>query len=592
MKNQNRQGVSRRSLVFLFTILTIGCATRSSAATITVPDRSDLQAVLNGAACGDTIKLEAGGSWEGPFTLPNKGCTSYITITTTGTVPAVPDFIGLCYQQGPTLLAEQARKATCKAAMKSQYASAKLPKLYTRSTGTAVGTALGADYWRFIGVEIYSANTSTDAPTYTIMRFGFDGPDGTDAKSAADIPDHIFLDRVYLHGNPLGSTRRAILANASNFTLINSFCDDIHEIAQDNQCLMAYNGPGPFRIENNFLEAAGENIMFGGAPPSISGMVPSDIVQTRNYMSKDPTWWADAARIGFAFGGKAWLVKNVTECKNCQRNAIHANVMEFSWQMNQNGPLVLMQSLNDGGGCPWCVVKDVSIYNNVIRHGGQAVQLGGKVAGQAKMGSNIQIYNNLMYDVSTTYAPGAATCFMISSGSSSGPTHEPFDRLLINHNTCDNSVDGGVFAVFNGVGDFFSNLTITNNFGRAPGTEGKPGEWYDAAIVFSGASGGRAGFDTYAPNSYSVSKNVIGTWAAQTVWPGSNDFVTPTQWDAIFVSRGTRNYNVAAGNRYKNAATDGTDVGVNWVIFNAAFGAGTGSTPAAPIAPNNVRIIR
>ena len=31
---------------------------------------------------------------------------------------------------------------------------------------------------------------------------------------------------------------------------------------------MGWNGPGPFLIENNYLEAAGENIMFGGNDPS------------------------------------------------------------------------------------------------------------------------------------------------------------------------------------------------------------------------------------------------------------------------------------------------------------------------------------
>ena len=45
---------------------------------------------------------------------------------------------------------------------------------------------------------------------------------------------------------------------------------------------MGWNGPGPFLIENNYLEAAGENVMFGGSDPSIANLVPSNITIRRN----------------------------------------------------------------------------------------------------------------------------------------------------------------------------------------------------------------------------------------------------------------------------------------------------------------------
>lgn len=36
-----------------------------------VPAGGDLQAALDQASCGDTIKLQDGASWRGPFTLPS-----------------------------------------------------------------------------------------------------------------------------------------------------------------------------------------------------------------------------------------------------------------------------------------------------------------------------------------------------------------------------------------------------------------------------------------------------------------------------------------------------------------------------------------
>ncbi len=36
----------------------------------------------------------------------------------------------------------------------------------------------------------------------------------------------------------------------------------------DTQAINGYNGPGPYTIVNNYLEAAGENFMLGGASPN------------------------------------------------------------------------------------------------------------------------------------------------------------------------------------------------------------------------------------------------------------------------------------------------------------------------------------
>src|SRR5437867_7037548 len=48
--------------------------------TITINAGGDLQEALNNATCGDTIRLQAGGTFTGPFILPNKPCTDWIYI--------------------------------------------------------------------------------------------------------------------------------------------------------------------------------------------------------------------------------------------------------------------------------------------------------------------------------------------------------------------------------------------------------------------------------------------------------------------------------------------------------------------------------
>ena len=47
--------------------------------------------------------------------------------------------------------------------------------------------------------------------------------------------------------------------------LIDSFINAIHMVAADTQAVIAYHTPGPLKIVNNYLLAAGENILLGGA---------------------------------------------------------------------------------------------------------------------------------------------------------------------------------------------------------------------------------------------------------------------------------------------------------------------------------------
>ena len=76
------------------------------------------------------------------------------------------------------------------------------------------------------------------------------------------------MDRCYLHGNPTYGQRRGLALNSGDATIVNSHFSDFKGVNQDTQAICGWNGPGPFLIENNYLEAAAENIMFGGTDPT------------------------------------------------------------------------------------------------------------------------------------------------------------------------------------------------------------------------------------------------------------------------------------------------------------------------------------
>ncbi|HEX8145219.1 MAG TPA: hypothetical protein VF553_21815, partial [Pyrinomonadaceae bacterium] len=59
-------------LLSAFLLTSFGALRATSAATLVVPAGGDLQAAINAAVPGDSIILEAGASYLGPFTLPAK----------------------------------------------------------------------------------------------------------------------------------------------------------------------------------------------------------------------------------------------------------------------------------------------------------------------------------------------------------------------------------------------------------------------------------------------------------------------------------------------------------------------------------------
>src|SRR5690606_3473335 len=111
--------------------------------------------------------------------------------------------------------------------------------------------------------------------------------DGSSAQDTLEeVPHHLILDRVYIHGDPLHGQKRGVQLNSAATTIVNSYIADIKAVGQDTQAIAGWNGPGPYRIENNYLEAASIVLLFGGDDPRIPGLVPSDIIVRGNTLTR------------------------------------------------------------------------------------------------------------------------------------------------------------------------------------------------------------------------------------------------------------------------------------------------------------------
>ena len=88
----------------------------------------------------------------------------------------------------------------------------------------------------------------------------------------------------YIHGSQLYGQKRGVALNGASVTIHNCYISEIKGVGIDTQAIGGWNGPGPFTIENNYLEGAGENVLLGGSDPSISGLVTEHVIFRYNYV--------------------------------------------------------------------------------------------------------------------------------------------------------------------------------------------------------------------------------------------------------------------------------------------------------------------
>ncbi len=472
----------------------------SAGRTITVGAGGSLQAALDRAQPGDVITLEPGATYTGPFTLPAKSGAGVITVRT-----AVPD---------GSLPPPGTRVAPAHAGL--------MPKLEA-ARGAVVTAARGAHDYRFVGVEIRPAS-GVFLHNLVVL--------GSAATSVDQLPHHIVFDRCYLHGDARRGTRRGIALNARHAAVVDSYLSDFKEEGGDSQAIAGWNGPGPFKIVNNYLEAAGENVMFGGADPSIPDLVPSDIEIRHNRFSKPLAW----KRGDPAYAGAAWSVKNLFELKNARRVVVEGNVLEHSWADGQSGFAVLFTVRNQDGRAPWSVVEDVAFVRNVLRGAAAGINvLGRDDIHQSRQTRRILIRNNLFLDIGSGPG-GGGTLFQILNGTAD---------VVIDHNT--GFQTGNIIMV---EGPPNTGFVFTNNIVR-----------HNAyGIVGTGTGSGHSTLDTYFPGA-TVKKNaIVGGWPGR--YPADNFFPSSTD-DVRFEDLARGRPRLAEKSPYRRVGLDGADLGAD-----------------------------
>ena len=442
--------------------MALACLQSAIAADIAVPAGGNLQNALNSARPGDTITLAAGATYTGNFYLSGNDSSQWITI-------------------------QSSAMSSLPGGRVSPSNAGSMPKLVTPNSGSVLRMSTGANFYRFQGLEFKPA---PGIYTQDLIQVGSGGE-----SSVGALPHDIDFDRDYIHGEATNGGKRGIAMNGINVTVENCYMSAFFSTWQDTQAIAGWNGPGPYRIENNYLEAATETVAFGGSVPSIYGLVPSDILIKNNNFFKPLSWKPGSS----SFAGVAMWVKNHFELKNAQRVTLDGNTFDNNWVgADQRGFALVFTVRTEQNDVPWATVSDIKVINNHFRHSAAGVNLVGHDDNPWGSGTSagFLFQNNIFEDISDAWG-GDGRLFQILFNARD---------VTIDHNTF---FQTGFLVVFD-VGPNY-NINFTNNIATIG--------W---GIAGNGAGAGSSAWNAFVQGGVISGNALIGASSGQ--YPSDNFF--------------------------------------------------------------------
>ena len=222
-----------------------------------------------------------------------------------------------------------------------------VPLRFLTATGQPVFRATG----RVGGLHWHNVEVTLDPKAdfrggQSLVEFG----NGTE-RDDSNTPRSLGFTKSRLFGNSGQDVRRAILANCADFFFIEGRVEEIHQRGSDSQAICGWSTGAGHLIRDAWLEAASENIMYGGSGNLGAAANPRDITLERVTLYKNPTW-----------GKGTWNIKNHLEFKNAQRVKVRGLKCQNCWVDGQTGRSIVVTP-RDVRGCPWIVTQDIDMQD-------------------------------------------------------------------------------------------------------------------------------------------------------------------------------------------------------------------------------------
>lgn len=342
---------------------------------------------------------------------------------------------------------------------------------------------------------------------FDLIRYGGSTLD-SGQTSLDKCPQGLWLDECDIFGLPTTESQRGVSANGANFKATKTKIREIHGKGYDTQAICSWNGPGPFLIEDCYLEAAGENVMFGGSEAIIPNLIPSNIEIRRTHFYKPLAWKG------------VWTVKNLFELKNAKDVLVDECVFENCWVDAQSGYGLVFTvrgetwaKITGVSKNPWATVQNVTVQNSMVRNCESGVLTLGldELPEITTQGRNLRLYNCKF--------EGLKNWFFVL---------QRFDDVTIEHCTHEQASNIIVFTGIDANGPIKSkNFTYRNNVT----TRNPIGYGFKA----DGGGEGTAALDQFC-DGWTVQGNVIAG-ATERLYPANNYF--PADLSALSGFKGT-----------------------------------------------------
>lgn len=309
------------------------------ATTYTPTDGTTLSSALSSLQCGDTILLTAGNTYTGNFTVPAPACDGghWIIVKSSGVsdsnfpaegIRATPCISGISNDATHGRNNPGYPDYSC-----ASYPAVLSAKITTGTTNqSAITFAVGANHYRFIGVEI------TKVPETKLGA-------GLVEMSADGVTlggNHVIFDRSIIHGQPwvLSSSKNTETQggvkgkNSQWVAIVNSWVYDTYcnSGCVDSQAFSAGTGlyqDGPFKLYNNLLASSGETWIAGGGGQGPGTPNTKDFEARANHLLKPLGWMVPIETCSVY---NAVIPKNLGEFKNMTFALVEGNYFENSWQ--------------------------------------------------------------------------------------------------------------------------------------------------------------------------------------------------------------------------------------------------------------------
>jgi hypothetical protein len=626
-----------------WTVTTTGNATTNG---------TNFQTALNSCALGDDIVLQAGSTYAGNFTLPDKGAgTSYITIHTSGEAGLPP--------AGTRIT--------------TAYASV-MPILQANSSVPALEGAANAHHYKLIGINITNVGGATVTQELVLI-----GNISSGSLTYAQHPHHITFDRCWIHevtndtSTPDSTTTTAIRGmdiNATDITItecrIAGFraYQPIPNGIEASNAILFPNSALRVLVHNCYLEAwfvpifmggsggesantatltsptysggtgsatfssisnlaVGDLVAFkvtGGLTPPTNGVHPSESTQFQvakvtgiagsvvsymswgaydgdvaggnpllqapdaagpaqwnGYLNEDITITQNDFVLNFNATEAVWVATGgdpTTSPRATQSNTGNApkGFMEIKMARNvlidgntfdgwENGFVLTTRNqgnISTSGGFPWAGLYNVTISNNWWKRMTNWDRIYGFPFGGPALEDNEY--------TSVRSGPVTITNNLIESGvhnilsSMTGA-----DNVTLTHNTYPGMTTSPGGSMIFGTGTYSSDFIFKDNIlpNNEYGLNGQVGVGVSSTWP-SLVQNHNVIIDNRSPDT------VIGDGPLNSRYP--NDFIATTHAAVGWTDEAGRNFRLASSSTYKNAASDGTDVGVNYTTLLAALG--------------------